>query len=600
MTTEFVLNKVLKVIMKKPTEILSIDLGTSALKAGQYRFDNAGGMTLTGFAVSAFAEPLDDGNAREQVRSAMQAILRSPQISARKAVVAVTGQSAFMRFVELPPIDMDAQRAEQLVRYEIEQSIPFAMDEITWDFQLAPLPNGETEFMLAATRNQSLNQRLAGIEDAGVTVESVDYGPAALYNLCRALRLDNDGPALVVDIGCRSTTLAFVEDSRCFLRVLPYGSAVITQAVAKELQIPAAEAEQLKRRHGFVALGGAWEKPESEVATVVSVVSRNAMTRLHVEIKRSVSRFRSHYKGHRPQYVYLSGGGSIMPYTREFLEEKMRAQVHYLNPFKLTALTNPGDPDLAEVPHLFAQATGAALKASRECPVDINLTTEVIRQRRYWRSRRWTLTAAAAMWFILLFCIALVNHRKAELYERAIAMRTLQVDSLGRLQREIGRAAGDTSVATAEYQRARDILERRHTWTEALNAVQDACPDDVWLHAVRIAVPAASEPTAEASIFSNRRRVGDPRPQPREATTALSLTGTAVTIPGRPAYSRDATIVTPVNSSLAETFVQQLAANNRFSKTGTAITGGAAHANLRNVTHFVINAELATKIDSLL
>lgn len=78
-----------------------------------------------------------------------------------------------------------------------------------------------------------------------------------------------------------------------FIRPIPIGGDTITQQVAKEFGIGFSEAEDLKHRHGFVALGGTYEEPESEVAATISKIARNVMTRLHGEVSRSINVWRS-------------------------------------------------------------------------------------------------------------------------------------------------------------------------------------------------------------------------------------------------------------------------------------------------------------------
>ncbi|MDP7345302.1 MAG: RNase adapter RapZ, partial [Alphaproteobacteria bacterium] len=50
-------------------------------------------------------------------------------------------------------------------------------------------------------------------------------------------------------------TLLFLDGDRFFARTIPIAGYSITQQIAKEFAISPEEAEILKRRHGFVALG---------------------------------------------------------------------------------------------------------------------------------------------------------------------------------------------------------------------------------------------------------------------------------------------------------------------------------------------------------
>ena len=76
-----------------------------------------------------------------------------------------------------------------------------------------------------------------------------------------------------------------------------------------------------------MALGGAYEEPDSQVAATISKIARNVMTRLHGEINRSINVWRSQHGGNRPGRMLLCGGSSIIPYSQHFFNEKLHIPV---------------------------------------------------------------------------------------------------------------------------------------------------------------------------------------------------------------------------------------------------------------------------------
>src|ERR1041384_4820554 len=136
----------------------------------------------------------------------------------------------------------------------------------------------------------------------------VAVAPMALYNAVRYNVPDTDGCLMIVDIGARTTNLLFLEQSRVFSRSIPIAGNAITQSVAAEFNVSFLEAEQMKKMQGFVALGGAYEEPESETQARVSKIIRNVMTRLHAEIARSVNFYKSQQAGSAPTRLLLEIG----------------------------------------------------------------------------------------------------------------------------------------------------------------------------------------------------------------------------------------------------------------------------------------------------
>src|SRR4029453_4510551 len=103
--------------------------------------------------------------------------------------IGVPGQTALARFIQLPPVE--ASKVGEIVKYEARQQIPFALDEVIWDYQ--PLGGGveESGFMLdakvglfAMKRNQ-VQKHLQPFMDRKSEVDLVQIAPLALYNyLC--------------------------------------------------------------------------------------------------------------------------------------------------------------------------------------------------------------------------------------------------------------------------------------------------------------------------------------------------------------------------------------------------------------------------------
>ena len=56
------------------------------------------------------------------------------------------------------------------------------------------------------------------------------------------------------------------------------------------------------------------------------------MTRLASEIQRTTNHYRAQMSGSAPVKAYLCGGGASLPYTKEFLEDKLGIPISFFNP----------------------------------------------------------------------------------------------------------------------------------------------------------------------------------------------------------------------------------------------------------------------------
>ena len=117
---------------------LVIDVGTSAVRVCELA------KTKTGYEISKYvqreynSDPSLEEQARNQLRSnALLEALKESKIRRRKTVLGVPGQSVFTRCRTLPPVA--EFKVNQIVRYEIQQQIPFGLDQIAMDYQVLHL-----------------------------------------------------------------------------------------------------------------------------------------------------------------------------------------------------------------------------------------------------------------------------------------------------------------------------------------------------------------------------------------------------------------------------------------------------------------------------
>jgi type IV pilus assembly protein PilM len=107
------------------------------------------------------------------------------------------------------------------------------------------------------------------------------------------------------------------------------------------------------------------------------------MTRLHAEITRSISFYRSQQNGSQPERVFLCGGAVAMPYMREFFSEKLALPIEFLNPLRNVAVSK--EVDVAEIvrdSHLLGELVGLGLRSGSDCPMELNLRPASVVQAR--------------------------------------------------------------------------------------------------------------------------------------------------------------------------------------------------------------------------
>ncbi|QQL44517.1 Amuc_1101 family PilM-like pilus complex protein [Sulfuriroseicoccus oceanibius] len=383
--------------MAKSTLITTIDIGSQTVAGARFQADPSGGVILQGHAFEAMdGDTTLDSAKISQTALALDGVTQQLGVSKGEGCrYSISGQSVFTRFVKIPAVSED--KIDEMVRFEAQQHVPFPIDEVAWDYQVfGETADGDLEVGLFAIKLDQLNSLNGVVEDAKLVVNGVGVDAMALYNAYRYNYPDVDEPVLLVDIGSRSTNLLYIEGGSLFARTIAVGGASVTSAIAKDLGVTFQVAEQQKIQDGYVALGGAYEENPDPRIDAISKIVRTTMTRLHSEIVRTNNFYRTQQGGTVPKRVLLAGGGASLPYTIEFLHDKLGAQVEYFNAMRNVAVGPQVDAAaVSAVGHRMGELVGLALGQAGGVPVDVDLVPATVAARREIAARKPFLTTAA-------------------------------------------------------------------------------------------------------------------------------------------------------------------------------------------------------------
>lgn len=290
--------------------ILTLDVGASTIKLAEFLLNKDHQLELQNYGTRAIGlDPADEANRMVYTGTAIDELIREMRIKPGPVLLSLSGQHVFSRYVKLPPVAGD--KIGQIVDYEAKQNIP-NLEEVVWDRQILPGSDGEMDVLLAAVKQEVVENLAESVHNSGLETELVDISIAALYNVYRKAYPDLEGCTMILDMGAKTTSVIFAENERVWSRSFPVSGHSITQSIANDFKISFGEAEALKESVSMVALGGAYEPLEDPQADQVSKCIRSSMTRLHAEIVRSINTYRSQQNGQPPQRVLLTGGSTVM------------------------------------------------------------------------------------------------------------------------------------------------------------------------------------------------------------------------------------------------------------------------------------------------
>lgn len=474
--------------MPKNERVLAIDIGATSIKLCEFEYRPDGAMELTVFAYREYEEELSEDTRLGVVAGLLRQMLAECNVRARKALLSMSGQSALIRFGKIKyHSNIDRKHIRQQAEFEARRNIPFASDEVIWDYQLIASEDSESlDVMSVVIKDEIVNQFTTAVSSVGLDPILVDVAPVCCYNAMCANDMGKDGCVAVLNIGGRSTNLIFIEGERFYARTIPIAGYSITQQIAKEFGIGLPEAEELKRHHGFVALGGAYAEPGSETAAAVSKIIRNVMVRLHGEISRTISIYRASQKGNAPIKMYLTGGSSILTYCDLFFSEKLGIPVEYFNPFAVVSLGDSVDRQkLAEIAHMFSETIGLGVRYGVPCPIEISLLPKSIRRQQALTAKKPYFIASMGAILALLAVIMVGRSEKLKVIQASEKrVKTLREQFEPNLTK-IERMDGSAKQKLSQYTTLNKQLLQRSLWPMLINEIYRLKPDDLWLSSIK-------------------------------------------------------------------------------------------------------------------
>ncbi len=344
-------------IFGKAPSLVGLDIGSSALKAGEITVTKKG-LALKNFGMISIAPgAIEEGNINdpENVADSIRQLFKANNIKEKNIAVSIGGYSVIVK-----KIDVQTATEEQLqetIHLEAEQYIPFDISEVNIDYQIL----GETEpgsdqmsVILVAAKKEMIGEYINLVQMAGLNPCIIDVDAFALQNIFEANYDLTDENVVLIDIGANKTSLNILKShSSVFMRDVSMGCSQINQKIISLIDCSYAEAEQLK-------LGKQADKisPDDLKQLISSVVSDWS-----IEIKRALDFYYSTNPDEQIKSIMLSGGGAQIKEFRQLLATETSSNVETINPFKKLHIAEHFDPSYLE--QIAAQASicmGLALR----------------------------------------------------------------------------------------------------------------------------------------------------------------------------------------------------------------------------------------------
>lgn len=317
---------------KKNLPLAGLDISTSSVKLVELVEVDKNDFRLECYA----SEPLPrgaivDGNIEniEQVSEAVHRVWKKSGTRAKHVALGMPPAAVITKKIILPG-DLSEEELEVQVESEASQYIPFALDEVSLDFDvIGPAQNApeDVEVLLAATRKEKVEDRVAVAEAAGLTPIVMDVESYAAQAAIAPLiaRLPNGGQGQIValfQIGSQVTHVSMLLDGQAvYEREQPFGGAQLTQDIVRSYGLSYEEADAKKK---------AGDLPDGYEHELLGPFLENA----GLEVTRAIQFFFTSTPYTRIDQILLAGGCAIIPGLVDVVADRTKISTSVVSPFK--------------------------------------------------------------------------------------------------------------------------------------------------------------------------------------------------------------------------------------------------------------------------
>src|SRR5437763_6919243 len=342
--------------------LIGVDVSSTALKLVELTEAGKGAYRLERYAIEPLPKDVvTDGNIAnlDQVSDALKRAWKRLGSRNRHVALALPAAMVITKKI-IVPAGQKEEELELTVEAEANQYIPFALDEVNLDFQtLGPAPTSadEVEVLIAASRKEKVEERVAAAEADGLKPRIVDVESYATQETFQLI-----GPSLpangrdqniaLVDIGSHVSHFYVLRNNQfLFSRDQAFGGNQLTQDIQRAFNLSSEEAESAKKRQGL---------PENYDSDVLQPF----METLALEITRALQFFFTSTSYNQVDQIVLAGGCSLLPGIDELISKRAGVNALVAHPFASMAASDRIRPrQLAAEAPLLLIACGLALRS---------------------------------------------------------------------------------------------------------------------------------------------------------------------------------------------------------------------------------------------
>ena len=251
-------------------KIIGLDIGSYSIKAVEII------NTFKSYEIANFYESIipvrEDVDPDIVVPSCMEQLFRDNSLDADRIITAMPGQYISSRILSFN--FSDPRKIQSAVYSEVEDVVPFNLDEMIVDHQILGTADSKTLALIVLTKKIFLKTFLEHLQKIHIDPKLVDVDSLSFYNLSPHLKLNPEEVVGLVDIGHEKTSVCLVQgDVLRMFRSINLGGKILTEFLARDLEVPYLKAQEIKHAAGRLDF-------EADPATNLTGIERRAAERM--------------------------------------------------------------------------------------------------------------------------------------------------------------------------------------------------------------------------------------------------------------------------------------------------------------------------------
>jgi len=334
-------------------EFFALDIGSTAVRVVELR-KSGDAWSLARFGSApvdikvAASDAVDD---QRRLGEVITNLITQAGITTHNVVVGMPSNKTFATVVDLP--DLPPQELASTIKYQAEQFIPMAIDEVKLDWAVlgrSLRDNTKIEVLLASVSNKFSEARLDLVESLGLNVVALE--PDSLAMVRSLVPVNSKDAHMIIDFGDFATDIVMVlAGAPRLIRSIPIGMQTLVKVAQQNLTIDANQAMQFILKFGLYP-----DRLEGQILKALDATLEQFIG----EITKSAKFFQSRYPNVPLSSIVLSGYTLSVPAFGEYIATKSGMATVAGNAWSNVRFGTDMRDKLAQIAPQFAVVVGLA------------------------------------------------------------------------------------------------------------------------------------------------------------------------------------------------------------------------------------------------